>query len=83
VSDMNLSRWRQGGYQDWLEQREALEAAERMAEDGKDLAGAANGELSDRMAVWLLARHLVIFRRLKAEGGEEGNWKRLREVPPI
>jgi hypothetical protein len=80
VSEPNLSRWRQGGYQDWLEQQEALEMVERVAEDGKELAQAAKGQFSDQMAVWLLARHLAVFKRLKAEeGGEEGTWKRLRE----
>ena len=79
VSEPNLSRWRQGGYQDWLEQQESLEAAQQMAEDGPELTKAAKGRLSDHTAVWLLARELAAVRRLKADAGQEAGWKRLRE----
>jgi len=79
VSEPNLSRWRQGGYQDWLEQQESLESVQRMAEDGPELEQAAKGRLSDHTAVWLLARELAAVRRLKADAGQEAGWKRLRE----
>jgi hypothetical protein len=80
VSESNVSRWRKGGYADWLEQQESLESVQRMAEDGPELAKAAKGPLSDHTAVWLLARELAAFKRLRTEeGGGENEWKRLRE----
>jgi hypothetical protein len=79
VSKQNLSDWRLGGYQEWLEQQEVLKVAGRISVNGEELREAVKGPLSDQMAVWLLARYLVAVKKLEGQEGEEPAWKRLRE----
>jgi len=80
INDPNLSAWKQGGHQDWLEQQDVLEAVERIAEDGTELTQASKESLADQMAVWLQARYLAAVRRLKtADAGDERTWARLKE----
>src|SRR6185503_19452644 len=43
VREQNLSEWKQGGYQDWSRQQEALELVRHLSTEAEDLK-AATGE---------------------------------------
>ncbi len=79
VSHMNLTRWKQGGYQDWILQQETRELVRGLTEEGDELLSDANEPVSDRVGVWLAARYAVIARKL-ARDGDAMDWKRLREL---
>ncbi len=72
VINSNLSRWKNGGYRDWLNEQQALAVAGRLAADSEGLKHAGTGEsLTDQTAVWLAARLLVSLEQaggMSAEG---------------
>src|SRR5579864_6790830 len=79
ITEQNLSEWKAGGFQEWLDQQTALELAGRIAENTDELAAAAGGPLTDKMALWVAARYLVTIQKLEAAGADdEAVWKRLR-----
>ena len=80
ISKQNLSRWRNGGYADWLRQQEALDMARQLAADAGELQPAGAPPLTDQMAVWLTARYLLAIRKLaEKNNGGEPDLKVLRE----
>jgi len=80
VSENNLSRWRQGGYRDWKAHQGALEKVERIMEDAGEIEGTKGALLGDRLAVWVISRLIAATETLGQEGGEEKDWKLLREL---
>ena len=82
ITEQNLSEWRQGGHQDWLRREEARVLVGQLAEQGEDLAFAAQGqEISDRLARRLeaaLVRLAEVLVDREAEPLEQ--WRQLREV---
>ena len=79
VSHMNLTRWKQGGYQDWVLQQETRELVGRLTEEGDELLSDAKEPVSDRVGVWLAARYALLARKL-AHDGDTVDWKRLHEL---
>ncbi|MBM3853175.1 MAG: hypothetical protein FJ399_08455 [Verrucomicrobia bacterium] len=53
VSPQNLSEWRQGGYAEWLERRDKVEATKALASFAGKLGEAAGGSLTDGSAAIL------------------------------
>jgi len=64
VNEPNLSHWKTGGYRDWLEHQEALEATRQFVSDAEELSEAADGELAEKLAICLAARIAVALRHL-------------------
>jgi hypothetical protein len=79
ISEQNLSEWKQGGYRDWVAQREALEVAERLGENATEWKADGRAPLTDLLALWVEARYAVATRRVAETGGQEG-WRLLREI---
>lgn len=79
VREQNLSEWKQGGYEDWLRQQEALELVRTLSAEADDLKLAAVESLSDKLGLWLAARYALATRKLAAADGEM-EWARLREL---
>jgi hypothetical protein len=79
IREQNLSEWKQGGYRDWVAQREALEIAERLGEDATEWNAEGRAPLTGTLALWLVARYAVATRRVAETGGLEG-WHLLREM---
>jgi hypothetical protein len=81
IIDSNLSRWKSGGYRDWLNQQHALAVAGRLAAETEGLKPAGTEEsLADQTAVWLAARLLVSLEQAGGLGGEGGpDLRMLRE----
>jgi hypothetical protein len=79
VSEVNLSNWRLGGYREWQEQQEALEAARRFGADAAELSQATGGRLADQLAVCLTARIAVLLRQpCSADEDPDEHLERLR-----
>ncbi len=66
ITEVNLSRWRQGGYAGWLEQRNTQEAVEAVATAAAGVKGPAAENLNRHLAVVLSARLFVEMQRCGA-----------------
>ena len=81
INEQNLSDWKQGGYEEWLRNRETMDLARQLTDSADELADLAGGPLSDKVSTLLGATYMVIVRNLTAPGdGDAENWKRLREL---
>ena len=67
VNETNLSNWRLGGYQDWLEHQEALDATRQLAEDAAEISKESRGDLAGKLAIVLTARLAVAMREMPSE----------------
>jgi|ERR1051326_6174297 hypothetical protein len=67
VSANNISEWRRGGYQDWLERRERVSALKTLSDYSLKLAQAAGGSMSEGAAAIAGGRILEILEK-SAEG---------------
>jgi hypothetical protein len=80
INDPNLSAWRTGGFQAWQRQQESLAMAGEVSEYGTALLKAAEGPVTDALAVWLSARYLEVTRNMEGPATDEKQaWKRMRE----
>jgi len=79
VNEVNLTRWKQGGFLDWSLQQEARDLVRGLADDGDELLAGAPEPVSDRVGVWLAARYAVIARKL-ARDGDQMDARRFREL---
>ncbi len=70
ISPQNMSEWRAGGYQDWLQRREVLAKTKSNADYAFRLAKEAGGNISDGAAA-LLGGMLLEAVEKAAEAGEE------------
>jgi hypothetical protein len=81
VNEPNLSHWKTGGYRDWQEHQEALEATRQFVSDAEELNEAADGDLAGKLAVCLAARLAVALRHLPSpEEDEKGHLEGLRRL---
>jgi hypothetical protein len=69
VSEMNLSRWRVGGYRDWDKKQEALELAHTFCADGSELAAAPS--LTENLAFRAAAQIAMILRDFNPSGDQD------------
>jgi hypothetical protein len=74
INEPNMTAWRQGGFEDWRCQQEALEAAGRMVEESSELGVLAQGRgLADRaadIAALAIGEQLMATRRME-DGAEK------------
>jgi hypothetical protein len=81
ISEHNLSEWKNGGYQNWEADQQALEAVTSLMEGAQGLQKAAKDDLGDRLALVLAAKMAVEIRRLDSvpDGPEKAKvWRELR-----
>jgi hypothetical protein len=71
VREQNLSEWRNGGYQQFLQQQEVLEMARQLSADAGELQPPGAPPLTDHIGVWLTARYLLAIRK-QAEKNSDG-----------
>lgn len=64
--DNNLSDWRLGGFQEWLQRREQLAETRELASYSMKLAKAAGGEISEGAAAMLAGELLSVMEELRA-----------------
>lgn len=88
ISEMNITRWRFGGYQDWLNHQESLDffsslqdtdfsGLDSPAQGGKPPLSAA---LTDKLMLWLVAQLAGCARSIAGLSNPEERWTRLREL---
>jgi hypothetical protein len=81
ISEHNLSEWKNGSYQNWEADQQALEAVTSLMEGAQGLQKAAKDDLGDRLALVLAAKMAVEIRRLDSvpDGPEKAKvWRELR-----
>jgi hypothetical protein len=80
ITEVNLCRWRQGGYAGWLEHRNTQEAVEALAKSCAGVDGAAAERLNGHLSVVLSARLFVEVQKWGAlpEGPDKtAAWQQL------
>jgi hypothetical protein len=80
IKKQNLSRWKQGGYRDWLAREEARAVAGQMAAEANAAAGEGAAPLTEKLAQWVAARYAVATRRIAGADDDEASWRMLREM---
>jgi hypothetical protein len=81
VNEMNLSNWKLGGYRDWLAEHDVQALVRLFNEGAEELKEAANGSLTDKLALCTVARMAVAFRQLsRPEADPAEQMKRLRQL---
>jgi hypothetical protein len=63
-NDTNLTNWRKGGYQDWLNRRDRIARTKEMAAYSVKLAASAGGNLSEGAAAILSGKVLELVEML-------------------
>ena len=64
INEVNLSHWKTGGYQDWEEKEETVEAVGRLGADFEEINASAKGKLSEQLGYCMMARLAVGLHRL-------------------
>ena len=80
INENNLSNWKLGGYRDWQEQQEALEAVRRFGADAAELSQATpaaplskavpGAQLADQLALCLAARLALALQKTRPGEGD-------------
>lgn len=80
LNEVNLSRWRDGGCEDWLAEERTREAACALANRAAALEGMSLGTLTQNMALVTLARLAVELRRIESMEDDATRFKCLRDL---
>jgi hypothetical protein len=78
VRAQNLSEWKQGGYQDWLNKQEAMEAVRQRPAGATGLQGPDGEPCSEILGTWLTAHYAVVAYDLQKNG--KLDWKRVQKM---
>jgi hypothetical protein len=76
----NLSRWKQGGYEEWEEEQRTVQAATTVFEEAAGLQDLAKAGLTERMTLVLTAKMAMEIKRLNSEKDGEKKSKIWREL---
>jgi len=84
ISEMNLTRWKQGGFLDWLSLRQKRLWLAQLAEEADDLNSVATAAPLAEMIASLLAADLALAARdlIQNSADPRDRWQRLREILP-
>jgi hypothetical protein len=80
IIEMNLSRWKHGGFMVWCEQQMALASVAAVFEHSNDLQQAAKIGLTDRIKQVLTARLARDLQRLDSMSEDDDKTKACREL---
>src|ERR1700733_6104396 len=80
IEEMNLSRWKHGGFMAWCEQQMALASVATVFEHSNDLQQAAKNGLTDRMNMVLTARLAREIQSLDSMSEGDDKTKACREL---
>jgi hypothetical protein len=82
VNEVNISAWRQGGFQDWLQVHEKRDCITAFLEESIHLAS-TDSELPNGIATFLAADFALTARALlKSAPDPETRWRLLRQLLP-
>ena len=71
INEQNLSAWKNGAYQHWLERQETFAQARDLAPVARQLNAAADGQLTDHLSTVLAARYATALAQWNGEPTEE------------
>jgi len=80
LTENNLSRWRNGGYEEWLAEERTKEAATALANQGAALKGVTVKSLTDNMALVMAARLAVELHRIQFLEDDQARFKCFRDI---
>ena len=80
VLEINISRWRQGGYQDWLAEERTQEGVAKLNRRADALKGSTLNDLTHNMALVTVARLAVELGRIESMEDDEARFKSLRDI---
>src|SRR5436190_2721873 len=80
VTQQNLSDWRLGGYQEWLQEQKASELVRHPFAEADELKSVLDEPASDKLGTWLAARYALASQHMAREGNGQLNWEQLREM---
>jgi hypothetical protein len=80
VTQQNLSDWRLGGYQEWLQEQKAAELVRHPFAEADELKSVLDEPASEKLGTWLAARYALASSQLSSEDGGELDWQRLRQM---
>ena len=81
VNEEDVENWKKGGHRDWLDHQEAMAEVRRVVTEAKELSQAADGALTDKLAIWTAGRYAIATRQLAAESRNGGvDWNLLRAL---
>jgi len=79
VRSQNISEWRKGGYREWLNRQEAMEAFTRIAVANPGLLENGGEHLTETVSLRITAQYVMAAEKHEATNGGF-DWKRLRET---
>ena len=79
IREQNISEWRKGGYQDWLQQENALEVAVRLGETAKRWQESGQVSMTEMLAFWLMSQFAVATQEIAQAEGEK-RWGLLNKM---
>lgn len=79
INAQNLTEWRQGGYREWLDAKEARALATHLGRETLAGAEAKHKDLPEMLALSLGARYFVASRVLYETTTPEEEWRLLRQ----
>ena len=79
IREQNVSEWRKGGYQEWLQQENALEVAVRLAQTAERWEEAGHRSMTETLVFWLMSQLVVATQELVVSKGEK-QWELLNKM---
>jgi hypothetical protein len=76
----NLSRWRKGGYTDWLTEERSRAAFSAISKQAAALEGVSLAALTQNMVLVTIARLAVELHRIESMEDDEARFKCLRDI---
>ena len=79
IREQNVSEWRKGGYQEWLQQENALEMAVRLGQTAERWQAAGQLSMTEMLAFWLMSQFVAATGEIAGMEGEK-KWQFLNKM---
>ena len=79
INEPNLTKWRQGGYRDWVIEGGAMSLAEQFSSGTTAGASESGPPTPEMLATWLSCRYAMAARQINT-GDRAERWRLLREL---
>ena len=79
IREQNISEWRKGGYQDWLQHESALEVAVRLGKTAEHWREERHPSMAESLVFWLMSQLLVATRYVNEAEGDK-KWQLVNKM---
>ena len=79
IREQNVSEWRKGGYQDWVQHEAALEVAVRLGERAAHWREEGHPSMAETLVFWLMGQLLVATRYVNEAEGDK-KWQLVNKM---